>query len=401
MSYNSGVIRYRPILAGLLGGLAAVGVLLLAHALLTRRPTRTPKQNPRAKNLLRAQPRPGREPVSSDPNEPVFTSLQLAGQDGDVTFRPRAGEGDVQAPQTDPLPPRPAPATRSATTDAPESQPSTTPGGPTGLDGQLRRADRALAAGQSDEAVALYRAATGDHPRALDAWRGLAMALQASERYDEAIVVYRKLLDLGDEQPATRHNLALALAREGEFYEAEREYLELIRSQPDYKDAQVNLAMLYQLRGKLADAAERWRAVLRRWPDHVEAHASLGEVLMDLGQAEGAMDHYAEAAKLRPKRAGYWLNFAAAACRAGSGGRAITALDRAITLGPYDAEAWRMRGDILLELYRSTEQQDLLDQAVAAWRRSLELDDNQPSLRDLLTTYGPMATSRPAEPDSE
>jgi len=381
------------ILVVLLGGvLLAAGLFVVLHFRSDDFPPEADRTNPGPSASL---------PVVQPPPEPqpaVFTELRVAGDDGEVALLPPSDRPITPAdePETLPRPPTSVPNTSAATDTQPTSRPapSTVPA-PQQLD-LLGRADRALAAGDVDHAVALFQRATQHIPDDKEAWRGLAMALLAGKRYTDAIGVYDRLIELGSPEPVTLHNRALALARAGRVYEAERQYVALLRDHPNHEDARVNLATLYQARGKLADAAAQWRERLRRRPDHADAHASLAEVLTDLDRHDQAMHHYAEAAKQRPKRASLWLNLAASACRAGSGGKAITALDRAIELAPYDAEAWSMRGDVLLELYRATEDTAPLRQAVTAWQKSLALDADQPDLRNKLDTYRPIAENRPA-----
>jgi tetratricopeptide (TPR) repeat protein len=254
----------------------------------------------------------------------------------------------------------------------------------------LRMGDLALADGKADAAAAHFRLALEEDPNHADALAGLAMSLLMAGRHTEAVAVYRKLLDVRPDDRTAWHNLALALVRTGELFEAEHLYLRLLDREPDFIEARANLATLHQARGKLADAAKQWRAVIAQDPERANAWANLGEVLVDLGEAEQAMLAYAEAAKLEPKLASAWLNYAVAAQEAGSGGRAMAALERAIKLAPYDPEPWRMLGDVKLQLYRATEDKALLTGAIAAWRKSLELDRHQPQLKERLDLYEPL-----------
>ena len=68
----------------------------------------------------------------------------------------------------------------------------------------------------------------------------------------------------------------------------------------------------------------------------------------------------------------------------------LKTLQRAIELAPYDAEPWRMLGDVKLQLYRATKDKALLAGAVTAWQKSLNLDTNQPELKKRLDLYAPL-----------
>jgi tetratricopeptide (TPR) repeat protein len=231
-------------------------------------------------------------------------------------------------------------------------------------------------------------------PSGLAALQGLANAMASAQRYEGSVEVYRRIVELSPSDPVARFNLAVALSRVRRFDEAEALYLQLLAENDSFAQARYNLASLYQVQGKLKRAVEVWRKVVAQAPHLPSAHAALGEALMDLNRPKEAMAAYAEAAKLAPNDAGFWLNLSVAARSAGSVGRAIVAASRASQLVG-DAATWRFLGQQWLELHRVTDKEEFLTRAVEAWRESLLLDPNQPDLRKMLETYG-TPTSSPA-----
>lgn len=269
---------------------------------------------------------------------------------------------------------------------------------PTELDRHVAAGKQALARSDATAAAKCFYRAMDIDPAHPDALRGLATALAALGRYREAVPVYRMIHRIAPEDTVALYNLAVALSKTHQFTKASQAYRQLLARDADDVRSRYNLAVLYQAQGKLEDARRAWREVVAREPRLASAHSALGEVLVDLGDPQGAMVAYAEAAKLRPELATDWLNLATAAEGAGSYGTAIVATKRAAKLSANDAVIWARLGELYLTLHRATKKDRFLADAVAAWRRSLELNAEQPKLRGYVQTYGSVVAGddRPA-----
>lgn len=276
-----------------------------------------------------------------------------------------------------------------ATRPAPRIQPAASAPAPVAdtFDAQLAAGKQALRKGRPSESLRFMQRAVTLRPEETTGLQWLVTALEANDRHAETIPLLKTLLRRNPGDTTARYNLAMALGRQGDYLQAEDVYWELLEIAPDHVEARINLAMLYQHECRLGAARRQWENVIQRDPKSFVAYEGLGEVLTDLGKTDEAMDAFAHAATLQPKVASAWLNYAASATAAGAAGRAITALDRALKLAPYDAEAWSMRGDILLELYRTTRNEQHARRAVQAWKKSLTLLPEQPRLRARLKTY--------------
>ncbi len=273
----------------------------------------------------------------------------------------------------------------------PTSRPGTSeaiPEVPTELQRHVAAGRQALARNDATAAAECFYRALDIDPGHPDALRGVATALAALGRYRQAVPVYRMIHKIAPKDPLALYNLAVALSKTHQFTKASQAYRQLLARDPDDVPSRYNLAVLYQAQGKLEYARRAWREVVAREPRLLSAHTALGEVLVDLGDPEGAMLAYAEAAKLRPELASGWLNLATAAEGAGSYGRAIVATKRAAELSANDAVIWARLGELYLVIHRATKEDRFLADAVAAWRRSLELNAEQPKLRGYVQTYG-------------
>ena len=141
------------------------------------------------------------------------------------------------------------------------------------------------------------------------------------------------------------------------------------------------------VQGKLTLAAETYRTLIASEPTFAAAHVGLGETLLAAGQPQEATEVLGQAIKLGAIDTETWLSLASAARAAGRLGRAVFAARRAAELAEADPGVWLRLGELSLELHRLTGREELLTQAIDAWRRSLELDPSQDRLRDLLKTY--------------
>lgn len=260
--------------------------------------------------------------------------------------------------------------------------------------------DRALAAGQPRQAVGYFSRAVERDQQNLDALKGLSVALVADEHPAEAIPVYEMMLGLAPKDPTVRFNYAAVLARVKKFDAAEDVYRKLLADHEDFVQARYNLAVLYQVRGKLDLARLAWQEVIQQRPDLPYPHAKFGELLMDLGRPQEAMEQFAQAAKLGGDDAATWQNLSVAAQACGSLGRAVVAAKKAAALAPNDPRIYLRLGGLHLELYRQTGKTDLLREALTHWRKSLVLNADQPAVKKLLDQYEPIlaqSTSAPAK----
>ncbi len=240
--------------------------------------------------------------------------------------------------------------------------------------------------GDLPAAVALYRGLTDDYPKRKEILTEYAAVLRATGQYRETIPVYLNMIDCESDK-YTRHNLALAYARTGNFRKAESTYRDLVNDHPDFLEARRNLAGMYQLGGKLQDALDQWTSLLAGHPDLYAAHFSIGEIKMKTNEYRKAMAHFSTAAKLRPDHAPPWLNFAAAAVRIGSCGRAAVALKRALASEGLDAEGYELLGDKFLAVFRKTEEKELLGLAITSWKKAQSLQPANKDIHEKLERY--------------
>lgn len=254
--------------------------------------------------------------------------------------------------------------------------------------------DRALANGHTKLAAAYFRQALAIHPNHLDALQGLATLKVAEKDYSSVEKLCRKILSLQPQEQAARFNLAMALLRQGKDSLAEEDFRSLLDNQLYGRRARFNLALVLEAQGKLDQARHHLQTLLKTPKDmapnaQADAWTHLGQIEIDLGNPQAAQSAYAQAAQLLPRSADAWVNLSLAARAAGNFGYAITTTRKALDFAPGSSQIHRQLGDLLLELHRKTDREDLLTQAIEAWKTSLKLNPKQKELSERVETYTP------------
>lgn len=121
--------------------------------------------------------------------------------------------------------------------------------------------------------------------------------------------------------------------------------------------------------GRFADAAQEFRRALASRPESVEARVNLGAMLANLGDRAGAVEQFREALKRDPGNATSHFNLASLQAQQAEGParqEALTHVEAALVARPQDAEAHRLRAQLLRDAGR-------LEDALQEYARAIEL----------------------------
>lgn len=110
---------------------------------------------------------------------------------------------------------------------------------------------------------------------------------------DRAIALLEEAAAAAPELCAPRINLGVALARKGDLAAAETALLGALALSPRHPVAKNELGIVYRRMGRFADARSRFESALETHPDFHPAHRNLA-ILCDLylGDAACALEHY-------------------------------------------------------------------------------------------------------------
>lgn len=205
------------------------------------------------------------------------------------------------------------------------------------------------------DAIRTYIHACDLNPTSFVANAGLGECYWHLGDHLQAIVYLNRAVSLQPDNADAFVRLADAQNAAGNFYEAIRAYksaLELDASrQPRVL---VMLGRTYLAQGRLKVARKTLQIALRSDPDQAEAHMHLAYCLGRLNEVESAEEHFTQAVALNDK---------------------LPAAHRGL-------------GIILMVRYLQDEDNlSLRERAVEEWHRSLELNPNQPQVRDWIARY--------------
>jgi tetratricopeptide (TPR) repeat protein len=194
--------------------------------------------------------------------------------------------------------------------------------------------------GKLDEAIAECREAIRLNPRLARAHVTLGGLLHLKGRFDEAINSYKEAIRLNPDDTAVRGslNLALALKRQQEPLRRRiAELRDLIRHGSADAVAHADLGLCLNNTGDLVGAADQLREAIRLKPDFVVAHTSLAIVLQQRGELDAAITEFREALRLKPDDANAHSTLGSALWAKGKREEAIAELREANRIDPNDA----------------------------------------------------------------
>lgn len=214
-------------------------------------------------------------------------------------------------------------------------------------------------------------------PESPSAWNNLGVLDEEAGQLGRAEIAYRNGLDLRPDWPEARANLGRLLLHMGRPAEA-AEQLALAAAQPR-PGLLVNLGIAARRVGDLQAADGYFAAALDLAPEHVDAIVNLGGLRQEEGAAASggrrealwtqARALYAEALRLDAAHPEALLNAGGLEAAAGHGAAAEAYYHRALESAPRLAAVHAGYGRFLLQRGRSREAAEALEQAVAldAW----------------------------------
>ena len=164
-----------------------------------------------------------------------------------------------------------------------------------------QQADRLMAMGQWDQAVAAFEELARKRPDFPRARINLAQCLQMQGDLERSLEVLRELCREFPGDVTSRFSLAMALEQAGREDEALASYRRAIEIKPDHAAAYFNVGLIFERGGAAPEAVESYRAAVESNPQHAPAHLALGVLLRKTGaSAEEYVPHLEAAVRLAP-----------------------------------------------------------------------------------------------------
>jgi tetratricopeptide (TPR) repeat protein len=151
--------------------------------------------------------------------------------------------------------------------------------------------------GKNIEALKSFDASVKEDANFALAYARLGQTYASLGRGDEAGQAARKAVDLSDKLPPQEKYLIEAIRAQttNDTPKAIQAYESLTKVLPDDPDVQFALAGLYDTAGSFDKARDYYGKLLKRDPKNVEAHYGLGQVEIDAGNSQKALEYLNEA----------------------------------------------------------------------------------------------------------
>jgi Flp pilus assembly protein TadD len=139
-------------------------------------------------------------------------------------------------------------------------------------------ADQKMAAGDSQQAIALYREALVANPRDASLAYKLAMACEKAGDSTSERAALEQAIQINPQMAEAQNQLGYLDSRAGDTASAEAHFQRAVRASPGYAKAWVNLAATLYLDSKLAEAKEAVERALQLDPGNPQAQKLLSTI---------------------------------------------------------------------------------------------------------------------------
>jgi tetratricopeptide (TPR) repeat protein len=222
-----------------------------------------------------------------------------------------------------------------------------------------------------------------------DARYYLGLMQQVLGELGEAIVQYRRALEINPDDAATHRDLATAYLQVGRPDLALPHAEAATRLEPSNQPAWCNLAATYSLLGRFDDALRCYRTATEIGSLDAPVLLGLGDTHLKLENFQRAVNTLAELVRRYPTAVAH-ERFGYALFRTYQFEQSIDQFRTALRYNPDETAALNGLGACLITDYYQQEnlrRKAKLHEALAAWRRSLRLQPDQPRIVELLARF--------------
>ena len=196
----------------------------------------------------------------------------------------------------------------------------------------VSRGEAALAGGELDEAIGLFREALEEDGADARALLDLGLALELQNRYADAEAAYRQAIEVDPEFPEALNNLGLLLRDTDRSVDAQPILERAVAARPPFGEAWLNLAMTREELGDASGAEEAYRRAIELRSEDALARTNYGYFLLSQDRLDQAGIELRRALPLAGEDAATLVEIARGLRQARHAEPAITARNRAIAV---------------------------------------------------------------------
>jgi len=314
---------------------------------------------------------------------------------------------------------RPAPPPVQRVTSVPEKKPDPIEESQRAL----QNANTLLNQGVTDIALQEFERAIAINPKITPAYLGIGQIQRQRGNLAEAVAAYARAVELEPTNFDAQYGHGLSLQLLGKITDAIRAYINALYIRPNDFDANLNLATAYLQYGESSAALPYAKTAVKIKGDSGPARFNLGAIYAALNDHDNAIVEYQQAAELMEISPQLLLNLAESLSYLSRYAEAQNTIEQLIRSTPtaaaherlatalfrqkkYDESLAAFRksleldaayypslngvGVCLLNRWLLTDKQDMeiKEEAVRSLRRSLQIEQKQPMVMDLITRYG-------------
>ena len=236
-------------------------------------------------------------------------------------------------------------------------------------DALYEQADKFFAAGQMDQAAALYRKALDADPAHWKSLCRLGQVHAAGRRYPEAEQALKAAVAINPDSGVCQSRLAQVLLLDNKLTEAETALGKAAQLMPGDEGVLFNLARLYENTerpGLAADTYNRFLAISPAGERATATRLKVARLYAQILQPAKAVEPYRRFLEAQPGQVSVRAELATALMGASRYTEALEEYDKVIAAGPADAATLANAGAICMLLQNLPRAIDLLEKAVAA-----------------------------------
>lgn len=231
--------------------------------------------------------------------------------------------------------------------------------------------------GKIDEAKNNWNSAISLNPNIPEPYNNLGLIHHSQGEFDKALEFLKKSIEIDPNYPPPYFHLGVLLAKENQL-ELAHPYLEqYIRIVRGNAEAWALLGNIYLNLGLYDKALNGFKNALSMNPKYAHAINDLGNLYKQKGELVEALKYYQQALNLDPSLSGTYNNIGVISFEQGKFAAALVSLEKATQLDPECAEAYYHMGLIF-------ERQNKLDLAAQNFLKALKIDPKLTEAQALL-----------------
>ncbi len=222
--------------------------------------------------------------------------------------------------------------------------------------------------GLDRQALAEFEKAIENNPTLTTAYMSAGDIYMKNNEYDMAASRYGAAAELAPGSFDAHFKYGQALQALGRLVDSVRSYLRALAIKPTDPVANMNLGVAYLALGEPETALPYAERAVRLSPKDGKARTNLGAIYAELKRYDLAISEYLQASELSPSTPQLLMNLADSLQKSGQLEQASNTLDQLVRIEP-SAKAFERVGTVYFKMRK-------YDEAEAAFRKSLDIDPN-------------------------